>query len=506
MHLGLRLFFGFFLIAGLAAFFILRVFVGEVKPSVRQVTEDILVDAAHLLAEAAAPELAALPPGSTLDGGTFAAAVARYRQRPVDAHIWGLHKRSLDLRVYVTDAAGRVVFDAGDAPETGQDYSRWRDVARTLRGEYGARTTRSEPDDELSTVMYVAAPVRDAAGRTIGVLTVAKPGRTLQQFIDRAERKILVSGAWLLALSLAVGVAVTWWAVHSVRRLRRYAQQARAGEPQAAPALPGELGELAQAMAAMRDRLEDRGHVEASVRALTHELKSPLTAIGGAAELLADELPAADRAGFARQIGQQVQRLRELVDRLLELSKLESLHAPAQRAEVALRPLVEAVLAEQAAPLRQRGLRWRWTAWPREQPTGQLTTQPVAQPIAAPTIEPGFLDAVCVQGDAEQLRLALSNLLANALAFAPAGSTLDLALHQDATGVHFSLRDHGPGVPGYALPQLGQRFFSTPRPDGTKGSGLGLAIVRQVMLLHGGTLRITPAQPGLRVELHWPER
>ena len=481
MHLGLRLFFGFFLIAGLAAFFILRVFVGEVQPSVREVTEDILVDAAHLLAEAAAPELAALPPDGTLAGGAFAAAVERYRARPVDAQIWGLHKRSLDLRVYVTDAAGRVVFDGGAAPETGLDYSGWRDVARTLRGEYGARTTRSAPDDERSAVMYVAAPVRDPAGRTLGVLTVAKPVRTLQQFIDRAERKILVAGGWLLALSLAVGVAVTWWAVHSVRRLRRYAQQARAGEPQAAPALPGELGELAQAMAAMRDRLEDRGHVEASMRALTHELKSPLTAIGGAAELLADELPAADRAGFSRQIGQQVQRLRELVDRLLELSKLESLHAPAQRAAVALRPLVEAVLAEQAAPLRQRGLRWQWTG------------------------EPAAREKVRVQGDAEQLRLALSNLLANALAFAPAGSTLDLALHQDASGVRFSLRDHGPGVPDYALPQLGQRFYSTPRPlDGTKGSGLGLAIVRQVMLLHGGTLRIAPAQPGLQVELHWP--
>lgn len=481
MHLGLRLFFGFFLIAGLAAFFILRVFVGEVQPSVREVTEDILVDAAHLLAEAAAPELAALPPDGTLAGGAFAAAVERYRARPVDAQIWGLHKRSLDLRVYVTDAAGRVVFDGGAVPETGLDYSRWRDVARTLRGEYGARTTRSAPGDDRSAVMYVAAPVRDAAGRTLGVLTVAKPVGTLQQFIDRAERKILVAGGWLLALSLAVGVAVTWWAVHSVRQLRRYAQQARAGEPQAAPALPGELGELAQAMAAMRDRLEDRGHVEASMRALTHELKSPLTAIGGAAELLADELPAADRAGFSRQIGQQVQRLRELVDRLLELSKLESLHALAQRAEVALRPLVEAVLADQAAPLRQRGLRWQWTG------------------------EPAAREKVRVQGDAEQLRLALSNLLANALAFAPAGSTLDLALQQDASGVRFSLRDHGPGVPDYALPQLGQRFYSTPRPlDGTKGSGLGLAIVRQVMLLHGGTLRIVPARPGLQVELHWP--
>lgn len=478
MHLGLRLLFGFFVIAGLAAYFVLRVFLAEVQPSVREVAEDILVDAAHLLAEAAGPELAAMPAGATLDGGAFAAAVQRYRARPVDAQIWGLHKRSLDFRVYVTDAAGRVVFDGGTAPETGADYSRWRDVARTLRGEYGARSTREVQHDERTSVLYVAAPVQQQ-GRTIGVLTVAKPVRTIQQFIDRAERKILVAGAWLMALSLAVGVGVTGWTVHSVRRLRRYAQQARAGERQAVPALPGELGELAQAMAAMRDRLEDRGHVEQSMRALTHELKSPLTAIGGAAELLADELPAADRATFSRQIGEQVQRLRELVDRLLELSKLESLREPARREPVALRALAEALLHEQAAALRQRGLQTRWLR----------------------------RDDASVPGDAEQMRLALSNLLANAIAFAPAGSVLELSLQADADAVRFSLRDHGPGVPDYALPQLGRRFFSTPRPhDGAKGSGLGLAIARQVMLLHGGTLHFEPAQPGLRVELRWPRR
>ena len=56
----------------------------------------------------------------------------------------------------------------------------------------------------------------------------------------------------------------------------------------------------------------------------------------------------------------------------------------------------------------------------------------------------------------------------------------------------------------YALPRLGERFFSTVRPDGhTKGSGLGLAIVRQIMLLHGGRMVVRNTQPGLRVELHF---
>jgi len=66
------------------------------------------------------------------------------------------------------------------------------------------------------------------------------------------------------------------------------------------------------------------------------------------------------------------------------------------------------------------------------------------------------------------------------------------------------VQDSGPGVADYALPRLGERFFSTVRPDGhTKGSGLGLAIVRQIMLLHGGRMVVRNTLPGLRVELYF---
>ena len=75
MHLGLRLFFGFFVVAGIAAVLLLRVFLAEVKPSVREVMEDVLVDSANLLAEQAAPDLRALAPGATLAGTRFAQGV-----------------------------------------------------------------------------------------------------------------------------------------------------------------------------------------------------------------------------------------------------------------------------------------------------------------------------------------------------------------------------------------------------------------------------------------------
>ena len=149
--------------------------------------------------------------------------------------------------------------------------------------------------DERTSVMYVAAPVlRD--GAILGVLTVAKPQSTVQRFVDRAERKVLLGGLLLLALSAGVGVAVTLWVVWSIRKLRRYALNVQAGQKMDVPLVPGELGELAQAMEAMRARLEGRDYIEGYVRALTHELKSPVAAIRGAAELLQDDLPEAARA------------------------------------------------------------------------------------------------------------------------------------------------------------------------------------------------------------------
>ena len=128
MHLGIRILLGFFLITGLAGVFVLRIFVAEVKPSVREVMEDMMVDTANLLAELAADDLRA----GAMPSGHFATQVAAYARRPVDARIWGLDKQSLDIRVYVTDVRGKVVFDSAQQA-VGQDFSQWRDVARTLR-------------------------------------------------------------------------------------------------------------------------------------------------------------------------------------------------------------------------------------------------------------------------------------------------------------------------------------------------------------------------------------
>ncbi len=479
MRLGLRLLFAFFLINGIAAFFVLRVFMAEIKPSVREVMEDMMVDTANILAELASEDLAAGRLGP--DGGSlFAEHVRRYATRPIDAAIWGFSKQSLDYRITVTDTTGRVLFDSENRA-VGADHSQWRDVARTLRGEYGARSTREVEGDDTSGVMHVAAPIY-VNSQIAGVLTVAKPTRTVQRFIDRAERKVFMGGLLLLALSAAVGVAVTLWMVWNVRRLRDYALSVQGpadGERHdpnlppptalAVPEVPGELGDLARAMDRMRARLEGRDYIEGYVRALTHELKSPVAAIRGAGELLQDELPAADRTEFATQVVQQSERLQRIIDRLLELSKLEQRQHAEGRAPVALLDCAEAAIAQTRARAGQRGI------------TLALSGHGSSGPW-----------------EAELVTLALTNLLDNAIDFAPTGSTVRVELD----GATVAVQDSGPGVPDYALPRLGERFFTTARPGGERsGSGLGLAIVQRVMALHGGQMVARNTAPGLRVEL-----
>lgn len=476
MHIGLRIFFGFFLVVGLAAFLTLRVFVQEVKPGVRQAMEDTLVDTAHVLAVLAADDLKS----GNIAQGAFAQRLARLREQPVDASVWGLHKDAVGYRIYITDDHGIVRFDtAGTA--VGADYSRWNDVHLTLQGKYGARSTRSDPNDESSSVMYVAAPIRDG-GRIIGVLTLAKPNRTMAPFIARSQGVILTYGLLLIGGAAAIGVLCTLWLVFGLRKLQRYARAVAAGDRAEMP-LRGasELAELGRAVETMRLRLEDKQYVEHYIHTLTHEMKSPLAAIHGAAELLQEDMPAADRQRFVGNIRGQAQRLDLLIRKLLTLAEVEQRQHLEKREPVRLVTEVDQIVQSLEPRARQRGVRLAWTP-----------------PASIPP----------VTGDVFLLRQAIVNLLDNALDFAPAGSTIDVTLERVPRHDQVVLRidDRGPGIPDFAMSRLFERFYSLPRPDGAdRGTGLGLCLVREVALLHQGEVTVGNRDGGgARAELVLP--
>ncbi|MCD9027601.1 two-component system sensor histidine kinase CreC [Luteimonas sp. BDR2-5] len=455
MKIGLRILLGYFVIVALAAFLLMRVFSQEVKPGVRQAMEDTLADTANVLAELATDDFLA----GRIDDGRFAYRVRALGARDIGANIWGFRKRAADYRVYVTDADGIVVFDSSGR-DLGRDYSRWNDVYLTLRGRYGARSTRSDPDDETSSVMHVAAPIRDGS-RIVGVLAVAKPNQAIAPFIARSERTIMRWGLLLLGTALLIGLLAAWWLSRQLGGLRRYADAVTAGQRATPPASAGEFADLGRALETMRERLEGRQYVERYVHALTHELKGPLAAIRGASELLEAPLPDADRARFAASVRSQSERMAQMIDKLLALAAVEHRQRIEQPERVPLPALLDTVLAAFQADPRRVMLRLKVT--------------------------PACRDAV-VPGDAFLLRQMVANLVDNACDFSPAGGEVEVALAPAGDErVRITVADRGPGIPGYALDRVFERFYSLPRPDGgSRSSGIGLAFVAEVAALHGG--------------------
>ena len=467
MRVGLRVLFGYFLIVALAAVLLAQVFVQQIKPGVRQAMEDTLIDTANLLAELAADDIKA----GTLANGRFAAAVDATQRRDVGAEIHGFDKLRTAYRITVTDERGIVIYDS-EGKDVGRDNSKWNDVARTLRGQYGARSSAEVPGDDSSTVMHVAAPVFDN-GRIIGVLTVAKPNRIVEPFIARSQKKVRDAGIGLLVAALAVGALVAWWLSSQLGRLRRYADAVTRGERATVPKAHGEFGALGQALATMREKLEGKQYVEEYVHALTHELKSPLAAIRSGAELLQDDggrMDAPERARFIGIIREQGDRLAQMVDKLLALAAVEHRQRIESPRPVAVAGLVEAAAGDFATSADAAGVR----------------------------IDIGAIDpALQVSGDRFLLRQALGNLIDNAIAFSPQGGVVKLDASLDRERITLQVRDVGPGVPDYARGRIFERFYSLARPEGgSRSSGLGLPFVAEVAALHGGIARLQDADGG----------
>jgi two-component system sensor histidine kinase CreC len=220
----------------------------------------------------------------------------------------------------------------------------------------------------------------------------------------------------------------------------------------------------------MRERLDGKQYVEDYVHSLTHEMKSPLAAIRGAAELLQDPLPDADRHRFTGNILGQSQRLAQMIDMMLALAAVEHRQAIEQPETF---DLVE-VVRDAAREFETR-----------------LSASQVALRIDAPDAPMRIL------GDRFLVGQAVRNLLQNAIEFSPSGATVTAVLRIEGRESLLEVRDEGPGVPDFALDRAFERFYSLPRPDGcSRSSGLGLCFVREVAQLHRGSAILQNAPSG----------
>lgn len=370
---------------------------------------------------------------------------------------------------------GVVLLDsrAGSASELGVDLSSRREVALARRGEYGSSWRLTE--DRKFVFYNIARPVRHR-NRFAAIVRVSRHTGTITRAIMAIARN------QRLALWLAVGAAVLVAGVLAqtfTRRLRRLTRAAvdyahGSGTLQVPVRGADEIGELGRAVSRMEQELDRRNRYNRDfIATVLHELKTPLTAIKGAAELLeigAAEKPEARRK-FIANIRYEADRLARLAGELNVLTKLDTEALRAPRDEVNYTEFVRAVMS-------------------RLEPT--FDSQHARLSVSVPERD---LFVRIVPGRIEQV---LSNLLDNALRYTPADGSVEVAVTEgpDRT-VITSVRDTGCGIAPANLARVFDRFFTTEPKDKPKdyGSGLGLAIAKTIVENHQGRIWVE-SEPG----------
>ena len=220
------------LIIGAGIYLLARQQLSVVEPQTYQATEEAMVDAAQLLAAIVEADLKA----GGFNKERFRQAFDRLSERKFEADIHQHLKHKVGLGAYLTDANGIVLFDSAGQAE-GMDYSEKRDVHRTLRGKYGARSSRADEQNPLSSVLHVAALVGPAE-KPFGVLTVFKPQADVLPIVD-ARRRAIYWGTGLVGAGILLLVAAVFiWQYLPVGRLTEYAREIESGKRPPLPKLP----------------------------------------------------------------------------------------------------------------------------------------------------------------------------------------------------------------------------------------------------------------------------
>lgn len=445
------------IIMGMGFYHLTDYLLDDLESQTLQATEESMIDTAELLANAVENQQ------------DLNAAFQDLSDRPVHAQIFAVLKSEIGINAYLTDEKGIVIFDSAYPENIGQDFSKWADVRKTLAGQYGARSTRVDENAPQSSVMYVAAPVRNG-DKIIGCLTISKAQSDVLPFV-RERRKAIIFAVGLIGIGiLALIGAVFIWLFRPVGQLTAYARAITRGERRSKPnvGIGREVNTLANALHDMRKSLEGREYADQYIQTLTHELKSPLAAIQGASELLEEDMPKETRARFLNNIRTQSLRCETLIHRLLELSALEAhTHLPDPH-HFDLTATIHAVLSE-------------------------LTPLAESHEI---TFTHDLPQSLNYHGNEPLIKSAIQHILENAIQFSPQSGTIQIVYKKSKQGLTLTIINEGDSIPDFAAARATERFYSFREEDKKKGNGLGLALVKEVAELHQGNVNIQAHKAG----------
>jgi signal transduction histidine kinase len=331
-----------------------------------------------------------------------------------------------------------------------------------------ARTQSGVVERSGAQVAEVAVPFGGAF-----VLLVAAPLDDTLGTVSLVRERFIAAGVIALLAAALVGFLLARVFGRRIHRLERAAERIAGGrfdEP-VVDTSADELGELAVAFDRMRERLAalERARREFIANA-SHELRTPIFALGGHVELLTDEdMDDETRREFLAEMRVQIERLTKLATDLLDLSRLDAGRLHVELAPVDLGEIAGSLAAEFGGVGRGRN--------------HLLEAEP----------EPG----ATALADEERVRQIGRILVENAILHTPPGTEIRLTTGEMADGVELRVEDSGPGISAGDQQQVFERFY---RGDGTitSGSGLGLAIAKELAAVMGGEIGLD-SRPGRTV-------
>ena len=413
-------------------------------------------------------------PSLSLQGGLLPPAPPASRvERNRDGPEWraGARIHSILSRARLSNLSGARVLNrkgctlATTADDVGACFDETPEVQQALAGHYTsvARERLSDERYPMNSIsrggdirVFTALPIF-SDGQVVAVVRMSRTSLAPLKALWLDRRVILVGLAGSLLLTLLVSFYSARTISRPVREITRVAQAIARGESRQplAPTgtVPAEVYALSSALDTMTAQLSDRAaYISEFAANVSHELKTPLTSIRGAAELVRDqwtEMSEAERHRFLDNIQGDVERMERLVTRLLHLARIQS--APGRAERVPLRPFFEALTARHGAQVRL-----------------DLTQAPEAMVIHA-----------------DHLESAVRNLVDNAVRHGE-GKPVEVAVRDQNGRTVIVVRDHGPGISEGNQRHLFERFFTTERDRG--GTGLGLNIVQAVAKTRGGSV------------------
>ena len=278
---------------------------------------------------------------------------------------------------------------------------------------------------------------------------------------------LVAAGAWLFRRQLEARIG----------QIRRTAGEIEAGDlsRRIPVASEDEFGLLSRDINRMLDRIE---HLMEGVRhvsnAIAHDLRTPLARIRNKLDgALRQQQDVAGYESAAQAAIDDIDDLTRVFDKLLQIAAAESGMRPENFDDIDLHQIGADIVEMYEATADEQGV---------------LLVQMYGEGVPA-------------RGDRNLLGSALASLVDNAIKYAGPGATVEVSAGSDEQGSWLAVRDNGPGVPAEELPKLTQRFYRLDKSRHLPGNGLGLSIVAAIAALHGGSLEIEDAAPGLRLRL-----